>query len=179
MRALYRKCYQQKRRGFTADEFKQACEAAAGASLSDVLEYASTTKDVDYAKYLAYAGLDLAAVSEAAPGSYPGLNIQTRDGRLVVVGASAGSPADRAALAAGDRVLEIDGTPATPKAINDILSARNPGETTTLKTSRNDAELEVGVTLAGNTKQTFTLRQAAAPTALQKAILSDRLRRAR
>ena len=179
MRTLYRTYYQQKERGFTADEFRQACETAAGASLSEVLEYASTTRDVDYAKYFAYAGLDLTAVSEAAPGSYLGLNMQTRDGRLVVVGASAGSPAERAALAAGDRILEVDGAPATPKAINDTLSARKPGETTTLKISRNDAVLEVGVTLAGNTKQTFTLRPVAAPTALQKAILEDWLRRAR
>jgi predicted metalloprotease with PDZ domain len=41
MRALYRKHYQQKRRGFTDDEFMQACESAAGASLAEVLDYAS------------------------------------------------------------------------------------------------------------------------------------------
>jgi predicted metalloprotease with PDZ domain len=179
MRALYRKYYQQKRRGFTDDEFRMECESAAGAKLTEVLEYASTTRDVDYEKYFAYAGLEVTAVSEDAPGSFLGLNLQTREGKLVVVGASPGSPAERAALAAGDRILEVDGAPATPKAINDALSARKPGETTTLKISRNDVVLDVAVTLARNAKRAFTIRQVAAPTVLQLTIFEDWLRRAR
>ena len=179
MRALYRKYYQQKKRGFTDDEFRQECESAAGARLTDVLEYASTTRDVDYARYFAYAGLDVTTTSEDAPGSYLGLNTQTRDGRLVVVGTSAGSPAEHAGLAAQDQILEVDGAPATPKALNDTVSARKPGDTTTLKISRNNTGLEVRVTLARNTKQTFTIRPVASPTALQKAILEDWLRRVR
>jgi len=179
MRGLYRKLYQQKKRGFTDNEFTQECESAAGAKLTEVLEYASTTRDVDYARYFAYAGLDVTATSEDAPGSYLGLNAQTRDGRLVVVGTSAGSPAERAGLAAGDQILEVDGAPATPRAINDTVSARKPGDTTTLKISRNNTGLELRVTLARHTKQTFKIRPMASPTALQKAILEDWLRRAR
>ena len=151
----------------------------AGARLTEVLEYASTTRDVDYARYFAYAGLDVMATSDDAPGSYLGLNTQTRDGRLVVVGTSAGSPAEQAGLAAGDQVVEVDGAPATPRAINDAVSARKPGDTTTLKISRNNTGLELRVTLSSNRKQTFTIRPVTSPTALQKAILDDWLRRAR
>ncbi len=179
MRALYRKYYQQKRRGFTDDEFRQECESAAGARLTEVLEYASTTKDVDYAKFFAYAGLDVTSTSEDAPGSYLGLNTQTRDGRLVVVGTSAGSPAEHAGLMAQDQILEVDGAPATPKVLNDTLSARKPGDTTTLKISRNNTGLELQVTLARNMRQTFKIRPVASPTALQKTILEDWLRRVR
>jgi predicted metalloprotease with PDZ domain len=179
MRALYRKFYQGKKRGFTDDEFRQECESAAGTGLTEVLEYASTTRDVDYAKYFAYAGLDVTAASQDAPGSYLGLNAQTRDGRLVVVGASPGSPAERAGLMAGDQILEVDGAPATPRAINDMLSARKPGDTTALSISRNDTALDVPVTLSGNAKQTFTIRRMAAPTALQRTVLEDWLRRLR
>jgi hypothetical protein len=57
------------------------------------------------------------------------------------------------------------------------VSARKPGDTTSLKISRNNTELEVRATLSGNVKQTFTIRQVAAPTALQKTILEDWLRR--
>ena len=98
---------------------------------------------------------------------------------IVLVGTSAGSPAERAGLVAQDQILEVDGAPATPKALNDSLSARKPGDTTTLKIFRNNTGLELQVTLARNTKQTFTLRPAASPTALQSAILEDWLRRAR
>jgi len=179
MRALYGKYYQQKKRGFTDDEFRQECESAAGARLTEVFEYASTTRDVDYARYFAYGGLDVTTTSEDAPGAYLGLNTETRNGRLEVVGTSAGSPAERAGLVAHDQILEVDGAPATPKVLNDTLSAGKPGDTTTLKISRNDTGLELQVTLARNMKQTFKIRPVASPTALQAAILEDWLRRVR
>lgn len=57
MRLLYRTYYQQKQRGFTEAEFQAACEQVAGISLSNFFEYVYTTKELDYSKYLAYAGL--------------------------------------------------------------------------------------------------------------------------
>lgn len=179
MRALYGKYYQQKRRGFTDDEFRQECEAAAGGRLTDVLEYASTTRDVDYAKYFAFAGLDVMTTSEEATGSYLGLNMQTRDGKLVVVDTSAGSPAERAGLMAQDQILGVDGAPATPKALNDMLAARKPGDTAALRISRNDMVRELQVTLGRNMKRTFQIRPMANPTVLQAAILKDWLRNPR
>ena len=56
---LYQKFYQQKKRGFSDAEFRQACETIAGAPLDEVFSYATTTRDIDYNKYLAYAGLTL------------------------------------------------------------------------------------------------------------------------
>jgi predicted metalloprotease with PDZ domain len=46
-------------RGFTDAEFQAACEQMAGISLASEFEYISTTKDLDYQKYLSYAGLTL------------------------------------------------------------------------------------------------------------------------
>ena len=81
---------------------------------------------------------------------------------------------------AGDQLLEVDGAPATPKALNDALAARKPGETLDAEDLHGTTpRLESKVTLAGNRKQAFTLRPLAAPTALQKAILEDWLRRVR
>jgi len=179
MRALYRTYYQQKKRGFTDAEFRQACESAAGASLADVFDFASTTRDVDYARYFALAGLDVAVTSEDAPGSSLGLNVQTRDGKLIVVGSSAGSPAERAGIMAQDQILAVDGVAATPKAITDALSVRKPGDTLRLKIGRRGAEQELSVTLGKNVKQTFEIRRAAAPTPLQRTILEDWLRSVR
>lgn len=56
---LYREFYQQKKRGFSDAEFRQTCETIAGAPLDEVFSYATTTKDLDYDKYLGYAGLHL------------------------------------------------------------------------------------------------------------------------
>jgi len=176
MRTLYQKYYREKRRGFTKDEFRIECEEAAGNRLAEVFDYASTSVDVDYAKYFALAGLEVSMTAEAAPGCYLGLNMQTRDGKLVVAGVTAGSPAQIAGFADQDQLLEIDGAAATPKAINDLLAAKTPGSQVKLKILRGGPSQELDVTLGPNSKRTFQIRPMANPTELQSAILKDWLR---
>jgi len=168
MRGLYRKYYLGKKRGFTDAEFREECESAAGAPLSEVFEYASTTNDVDYAKYFAYAGLEIEVTKQEAPGAYLGINTHTQDGKLVITSVTADSPAQAAGLRAGDQVLEVDGTKATPKALNDLLAARKAGDRIKVQ--------DVEVVLAANTKRVFAIREAVGPNALQAAILKDWMR---
>lgn len=59
MRFLYNKYYKELGRGFTDAEVKQACETFAGKPLDPVFEYITTTKPLNYEKYLGYAGLKL------------------------------------------------------------------------------------------------------------------------
>ena len=59
MRTLYRKYYQEKKRGFTDSEFRQTCEQGAGEALPELFDYVYTVKQPDYAKYLAYGGLGI------------------------------------------------------------------------------------------------------------------------
>lgn len=59
MRFLYREYYKKKQRGFTDAEFQLACERVAGISLVSEFEYVNTTKELDYNKYLGYAGLKI------------------------------------------------------------------------------------------------------------------------
>lgn len=70
MRLLYWRYYKEKGRGITDAEVEQACEEVAGASLKEIFEYIYTTKELDYSKYLGYAGLSL----EVVPGT--GANAQ-------------------------------------------------------------------------------------------------------
>jgi predicted metalloprotease with PDZ domain len=64
MRSLYQEYYVQKKRGFTDAEFQEACEKAAGVSLSALFEYVYTTREIDYDKYLGHMGLKI----ETIPG---------------------------------------------------------------------------------------------------------------
>ena len=57
MRTLYREFYQQKKRGFTEQELRTVIENTAGTRLDELFEYIYTTREIDYAKYLGYAGL--------------------------------------------------------------------------------------------------------------------------
>ena len=62
VRLMYKTYYQQLQRGFTDAEFQAACEQMAGKSLATEFEYISTTKELDYQKYLGYAGLTLTSI---------------------------------------------------------------------------------------------------------------------
>ena len=179
MRALYEKYAIEKNRGFTDAEFRAECESAAGADLGEVFDYAATTLEPDYAKYFAYAGLALRTTVEDAPGAWLGVNMQTADGRLVVASFSAGSPAAQAGVAAGDRIVEVDGAAATAKALADRLAAAKPGDKLKLHLARGDASPDVEVVLGKNHKRTFKLEPVANPGALEAAILKDWLRQER
>jgi predicted metalloprotease with PDZ domain len=57
MRRLYKEFYQQKNRGFTEKEFREVVESTAGTKLDELFDYVYTTKEINYNKYLGYAGL--------------------------------------------------------------------------------------------------------------------------
>jgi len=59
MNTFYYEFYQKKGRGFTDREFRQVCEDAAGLSLDELFSYIYSIAEIDYKKYLGYAGLIL------------------------------------------------------------------------------------------------------------------------
>ena len=59
MRELYRRYYKELGRGWTDEEFREACERVAGVPLDENFAYATTTLQIDYARYLGYAGLEI------------------------------------------------------------------------------------------------------------------------
>jgi predicted metalloprotease with PDZ domain len=199
MRGMYRKYYVQKKRGFTDAEFREECEIAAGAKLSEIFDYASTTKEVDYARYFALAGLDLKATTEDAAGGFIGLDTRSeeiaasevpagggRGGRgggtvavrLVVTDTATGSTAAQAGIQAGDRIVEVDGTAATAVVLNGAVKSKAPAERIRFRISRGGVEQNLDVTVARNVKKTFRLEPAAQSTAAQRAILEAWLRKA-
>jgi predicted metalloprotease with PDZ domain len=72
MKNLYKKYYQDKKRGFTDTEFQKECELVAGVPLKEVFSYTNTVAPVNYPKYFAYAGLDIdPATFEITPVLHP------------------------------------------------------------------------------------------------------------
>src|SRR5262249_38733599 len=150
-------------------------ERAAGGSLSEVFEYASTTREVDYGRYFAIAGLKLDATSEEGTGGFIGLDTHTeeippaemaaaggRGGRrgpgrgaappvrLVVTDFVPGSPAPQSGLRREDRILSVDGVPATPAALNSAIAGKSAGEAVTLRVRRAEGESEIQISVARN-----------------------------
>lgn len=59
MRFLYNEFYEKKGRGFTEAEFWKTSEQIAGKSLAEIKNYVETVNEIDYQKYLNYAGLKI------------------------------------------------------------------------------------------------------------------------
>jgi predicted metalloprotease with PDZ domain len=197
MHAMYEKYYVRKKRGFTDAEFQAECEATAGTKLDQVFSYAATSKEVDYAKYFALAGLTLTSTSEAAPGGSIGLDTSTeevppselppgRGGRargapvlrLIVTDTATGSTAARAGLQPGDRIADVDGVAATPAVLNAAINAKSPGQAIHLHVFRGEKEMTVEVEIAPNSKRIFQLSPAQGTSQTQQEILNTWLRKA-
>jgi len=162
MRTLYRTYYKEKKRGFTDAEFRAACEAAAGWPLAEVFEYASTSKQMDYAKYFAWAGLAVSATAGEGKGTWLGGNVQARDKDLVVWDVIVDSPASRAGLRVGDAIVEM-----TVKQLNDAINATKPGEHLKLKLASREVDAEI----AASPQWTYAIKPVESPTPEQAAIL--------
>jgi predicted metalloprotease with PDZ domain len=176
MRALYQKYYKERKRGFTDQEFREECDSAAGVPLSEIFEYATTVKDIDYRKYFAYAGLDIDVDPVAQPGVFLGADAQFQDGNLVISSVEWDSPAQRGGLMAQDQILALDGTRLTAKSMDDALKFKKAGEKIRFLVSRRGAIREMDVLLGQRMERSFTVKPVTNPTGLQAEILADWLR---
>ncbi len=173
MRVLYRQYYQDKKRGFTDEEFREVCEKAAGAPLPEIFDvYASTVKAIDYAKYLAYAGISLELSPLPGARASWGGTTQEQGGLLTVSSVEWDSPAARAGLSVQDEVLAIDGTRATSRSIDEALNAHKPGDHLKVLVSRRGSVKELEVTLGTKEQRAFRIAPAPNPTPLQSATLA-------
>jgi len=176
MRALYRKDYRQARRGFTDAEFRAECEAAAGGSLEEVFSYASTTREPDYARYFAYAGLALDATSADGKGAYLGINTHVENGRMLLVGAQPESPAAKDGISAGDELAEVDGVKASVRVLSEALAARKPGDHLRLKLVNGSKSREIEAVLTANPVRTYKFRKMEQPDAAAATVWKDWMR---
>jgi len=173
MRTLYKEFYQQKKRGFTEDEFKQVCERIAGTSLADVFDYVSTTKEVDYKKYLQYAGLDVDTASKDIAGGWLGISGRVRKDSVFIAGVDWNSPAWNAGLRQRDLIVEIDGAKPDARAIEAILKNKIPGDKIDMTVIQGVEKKNISIVLGKKIEKSFTITRKPAMDKLQKAILES------
>lgn len=176
MRTLYRKFYKEKKRGFTDQEFREVCESEAGGSLSEIFEYASTVKEIDYPRYFAYAGLDIDVQPRELAGAWFGAAAQDQNGSLMILNIEMDSPALQAGLSVQDEIIALDGTRVTSRTMSEMLNSRKAGDKVRVLISRRNAIREVEVVLGKKTERSFHIKPLANPDPLQAAILKDLFR---
>jgi len=172
MQTLYRQFYKELKRGWTDEEFRAVCENVAGVPLQEIFEYASTTVDIDYNKYLGYAGLELEKPVELTD-PYLGAIAEDVEGRLVLTAIEGSSPGKTAGLAVKDEVRSLEGVKVDAAAFNAGVAAKRPADKIRLVVNRGGKDLEVEVTLGHKLQRSFKIVPITNPDALQVAILKD------
>jgi predicted metalloprotease with PDZ domain len=177
MRALYRKYYKEAKRGFTDQEFRDACEAAAGVPLPEIFDvYAPTTRDIDYKKYFAYAGLDIDVESRDAATPWFGAITADQGGSAVVSRIEWDSPASHAGLSAQDEIVAIDGARVNPRSLAETLNAKKPGDKVRVLAARRGQMREFEVVLGRRAERSFRITPIPNPDPLQAGILNSVLK---
>jgi predicted metalloprotease with PDZ domain len=173
MRTVYKEFYQQKKRGFTEDEFRQVCEKIAGTSLADVFEYVSTTKEVDYKKYLDYAGLDIDTVSKEIPGGWLGIATRIRNDSVIISAVDWNSPAWDAGIRQRNVILELDGTKVNAQSIENVFKNKKPGDKIELEIMQSNEKKDISIVLGKKIERPFLITRKPDPDNLQKEILES------
>jgi predicted metalloprotease with PDZ domain len=172
MRTLYRKYYKQLRRGWTDAEFRQVCEEVAGVRLTDFFEYASTTRTIDYERYLAYAGLQLEP-ARALPDADLGALVEDVNGALAVAAVEDGSAASKAGIVAGDILAAVDGRVVDAASLKAAVATRRPGDRVEIVVRRDGREWPADVVLDARMERSWRLIPMSRPDALQAAIFTN------
>lgn len=176
MRFLYYEYYKKKKRGFTEAEFRKACEDMANAPLQDVFRYVSTTDEIDYPRYLSYAGLEIDTVATELPGVYAGFTTQERNDSLFVTAVDWESPAWQAGLRSRQYVQDINGMKATAAILKETIENAIRGDSIRL-TIHNGNEFKSVIIITGVKKEkSFQISLTGNPNPLQKQILESWLK---
>jgi predicted metalloprotease with PDZ domain len=174
MRKLYYKYFKELKRGFTDDEFRAECESIAGTSLDEIFDiYVSTTGEVDYNKYLGYAGLYIDLDEEILDGSYLGAQIRNINGETTVATIVRDSPAWNYGLSVNDIILEINGEPIEDRTVNDILRYTAPLDTLRFKVKHRYLERDISVITDTLKSVSYKISVLPDPDSLQQKILDN------
>lgn len=170
MRTLYYTYFKKLKRGFTPQEFRKACEDAAGVKLDELFEYASTVKEVNYHPYFAYAGLDIDDAWKKQPGAWSGITAKPQKDSLFVTAVEYNSPAWQSGVRVKSKLISIDGQPATLAALQSLATSKKDGDVVEMEIEKKGKVEKIKITLGTENSRSFEIKQMPKPDPLQTAI---------
>jgi predicted metalloprotease with PDZ domain len=177
LRFLYQKYYRELARGFSEVEFRAACGVVTGSSLDEILDrYAGGTEEMDLARYLAYAGIQLTPAGgekNHKPKCYLGVSLQNIDGKPMVVGVPTGTPAYDQGLNVNDEILGMDGFRVNMETLQQRIAEKPPGTTIDLLIARADRLRTISIRLGERTARELKLEKMKDPTPQQKGLFES------
>ncbi|MCE9583552.1 MAG: PDZ domain-containing protein, partial [Planctomycetes bacterium] len=177
LRQLWRE-YAAKGIGFPEGRYEAVCSEVAGTSLHGFFEkYIRGTEELSYNRYLSAVGLHLTVKppKEGEPAKKPWLGFRTekKEGRTLVAGILAGSPAQSAGLHAGDELLALGGHKVDHETWEKRLEERRAGEKIELAVFRGSKLRRFKATVGHRRAGTASIEKLPAANAAQRALYSS------
>ena len=156
MKALYNEYYIKKNRGYTDAEFKLIAEQVAGTPLDTIYnDYVNDTKQINFAKYFNYVGLQLVDDLATKTTPYLGTTSVVKDGKMIITAIARGSAAWTDGLNVNDEIIGID-----ENRVNDLdkmIATKKVGQKITFLINRDGLLKNIDVTLIRNPTVKFRL----------------------
>jgi predicted metalloprotease with PDZ domain len=166
MRYMYDEYYKTKKRGYTDAEFKAGLEKFTGKNLDEFYKkYVNGTVNLDYNKYLGYAGYKITDQLAVNNDPYLGVNSSNAGGKIIVTSVQRNSPAWVDGINTDDQITAIDGNTIT--TLQDALNGKKVGDKITVTVLRDGISMELPVTLLRNPMVKYKIDSLANPTAEQ------------
>lgn len=148
MKEAYTEFYKNKKRGYTDTEFKQLLEKHAGNLDKFYEQYVYGVADIDYNKYLGYAGFKL--INNMADNNIPALGITTTiiNGKTIITSVVRNSAAWIDGLNVNDELTTIDGRPFID--VTSAVAGKNIGDKLTIGLTRDGLPVSMVLTLRKN-----------------------------
>jgi predicted metalloprotease with PDZ domain len=178
MRRVYIETYKQRDRGYTEQEFQEACESVAGKSLRDIFEnHVRGTSEIDFNYYLDFAGLKLEPKSKDSnkkkdeeKKGFLGLKLKTEGGRVLVDTVLSDTPASLDGIYVGDEIIAADGTRVDEKTLSFYIETRKPNTQVLLTLSRDSRIRETKVKLSEKPTFVYRIQKREKATSEQKRL---------
>jgi predicted metalloprotease with PDZ domain len=171
MRKVYRETYKEKGRGYTDEEFERACSAVSLGETDEIFaKHVRGREEVDFQRYLGYAGLALEPRSpQATSEGFLGVRVKASPG-VMVVSRLFGSPAEAADVSAGDEIIALDGLRMDAQKLPFYVAVQKPGTEVVLTSSREGVLRETKVRLAARVPLEFRIVKRNEATDGEKAV---------
>ncbi len=135
--------------GLGEQEFPSLLREATGVDLSAAIaRWAYGTSELPLAECLASVGIALTKAADGEQTAWLAARTRMQDGGVVIASLDRDGPAALGGLAAGDRLVAIDGLRCDEARLKTLLARARPGQRVRVHAFRRDELIETGVELA-------------------------------
>lgn len=172
MRYMYKKFYKEEGRGFTDEEMQETILEVVGIPCTEFFtNYIHGTDDLDYDKYLGFAGLKLEDKNEDNKKTYLGVKTKPNDdGQLIITSVDSEGAAYEAGLNVNDEIIAVNGFRINSDNFGKFIKMNEPGDEVEFMVSRAGMVRKYKVKLTNSPKSKFKIVKLKDATKKQKGI---------